>query len=554
LLRQIWQRGQPPSPSLAAVTTRSLPALREFLDGERALAADRWEDARLAFRSAIAADSTFWLAYFRYALAEWWSSDPWDEPEILEALRLHRQFLPERERLLVEALLATRDSVSLALKRYQQVAARFPEYWPAWFLYGDWLYHAGSERGHDWTDAVAALHRAVALEPNLVPAWIHIWEANVGKDPAEAARIAGRLAKLGWPRPDQNVIPLIQGVDRANGLISPELGALADSLAGLMASERGEEVLHAGYLGMGLLRYGFPAAQIDLNNRALRSRPVSFEIETALRAANARTWAARGQWDSALTIMAETAAKHPGVLGPERGPVLAVESYGLAVVGAWIGATAPHLADQRRPAALRAIGLLEDDDSRHNALGRLAYFDGVLAFARGDRPALLSARRDAIHSGYYLAKLVDQSLAQFELAQTGERKRVGHELAALDSACLEGRSCNTFTPDIAVQQTAAAQWLVESGETDRARVLLRWIDAQATDIPPALNTLVYILSGPNYLIRARLEKAHGDPKKAEYYYRQFLRRYDQPMASQVHLVEEARAALVELSGISDPPN
>ena len=27
LLRQIWQRGQPPSPSLAAVTTRSLPAL-----------------------------------------------------------------------------------------------------------------------------------------------------------------------------------------------------------------------------------------------------------------------------------------------------------------------------------------------------------------------------------------------------------------------------------------------------------------------------------------------------------------------------------------------
>jgi serine/threonine-protein kinase len=43
LLRQVWQRGEPPSPSLAAVTTRSLPALRTFLNGERHLEKDEWK-------------------------------------------------------------------------------------------------------------------------------------------------------------------------------------------------------------------------------------------------------------------------------------------------------------------------------------------------------------------------------------------------------------------------------------------------------------------------------------------------------------------------------
>ena len=37
LVRQVWLERAPPTPSLAAVTTRSVPALRSFLDGERAM-------------------------------------------------------------------------------------------------------------------------------------------------------------------------------------------------------------------------------------------------------------------------------------------------------------------------------------------------------------------------------------------------------------------------------------------------------------------------------------------------------------------------------------
>ena len=43
LLHRIWQRGDVPSPSLSAVTTKSLPALRAFLEGERDLVVGDWD-------------------------------------------------------------------------------------------------------------------------------------------------------------------------------------------------------------------------------------------------------------------------------------------------------------------------------------------------------------------------------------------------------------------------------------------------------------------------------------------------------------------------------
>jgi serine/threonine protein kinase len=552
LLQRVWQRGKAPSPSLAAVTTRSLPALRSFLDGERALSADRWEDARLAFGSAIAADSTFWLAYFRYALAQWWRIEPIIEPEVEQALRLHRQLLPERERLLIEAFLTSADSMSLRIQRYRLATERFPDYWPGWFLYGDALYHNGSEIGYDWTEALEAFRRAVVLEPKLVPAWEHIYEMTFGKDQAEAARAQARLAELApWP-PEDKFNPLLAAVNRAGGIITPDIGGLADSLVALMASPGAEGFLP--FVGLQLLLHGFPVAQLQLNQRALAASHVSPQVRTAIQAANAWTWAARGRWDSALTLMGRVALQHPGVIGPSRyppvsAPLLAVESYELSVIGAWLGATAPALADLRRPMAISTVTQLTDDQSRHDGLGRVAWLDGILGFVRGDHKAIELARRDAARSQYSQAELVDRSLQAFDHALAGDRRRAGHELAALDRECIERtQSCNVFTPHIAVQRLAAAQWLGETGEAEQARRLLRWQDAEGTYIPCRLWTLAYALGAPTFLARARLEEAVGEPGRAREYYQQFLRRYDSPMPDQRHLVNEAHAAVGRLSG------
>jgi TolB-like protein len=62
ILHQVWQRGAPPTPSLASVTTHSVPALREFLEGERAAGEGHWAEAGQAYGRAIAEDSAFSLA------------------------------------------------------------------------------------------------------------------------------------------------------------------------------------------------------------------------------------------------------------------------------------------------------------------------------------------------------------------------------------------------------------------------------------------------------------------------------------------------------------
>ncbi len=52
LVAQIWSRGTPPTPSLdAALRTSSVPALREFLQGERELAFGEWEKPRGLLRA-----------------------------------------------------------------------------------------------------------------------------------------------------------------------------------------------------------------------------------------------------------------------------------------------------------------------------------------------------------------------------------------------------------------------------------------------------------------------------------------------------------------------
>jgi tetratricopeptide (TPR) repeat protein len=175
----------------------------------------------------------------------------------------------------------------------------------------------------------------------------------------------------------------------------------------------------------------------------------------------------------------------------------------------------------------------------------MAWFDGLLGFARGDRLAIESARRDAAASHYYQAQLVDRSLDAFERALGGDRKTAARKLVELEEYCVDHEDCNSYVPHFAVQRLAAAQWLLEAGVLDEASRLLRWQDA------PWNGCLECdALGGPTFLTRARIEVARGDSGRAREYYRQFLRRHDQPMAPQAHLVEEANAALARLA--ADP--
>jgi tetratricopeptide (TPR) repeat protein len=541
LLRQVWQRGEPPSPSLAAVTTRSIPALRAFLSGERELEKDQWEAAALAYRSAIAADSTFWLAYFRYVLTQYWQEQE-VEPALLDSLELHRGAFPERDRLLVDAWSgAGRRSLPLQLDRYREATRRFPDYWPGWFLFGDRLYHVGPIAGYDWRDTQNALSRAVALNPRLKPAWMHLFFNVAGKDTLQSGRALARL--LEFKRSEvpsdpigQTGLRLIHAVAQSAGVIGPKNSALADSMGQLYASPEAGE-FHEFVWPWSFLWVGFPKAQIQFNQRVLRHGVDAGSTAAQLRGI-AWAWAERGAWDSALTTMHEAVVAEPDPTTGE-GPT-PVDEYGLAVLGAWLGAIDTADAVRRRPVAKAAIKSIRDE----GVPGDLAWLDGLLAFARRDKGGIAQARQDARRSGRRDADAIDRSLSAFQRALAGDRSAAGRELAALEWHCVNGGVCELAIPSIAVHRLAAGTWLLEAGDTAQAARLLTWHEAA---IGGWTWSFSYALTPLAYLVLARVEEAQGDPRLAAWHYQEFIRRYDTPMPGQRHLVDEARAALERLA-------
>jgi tRNA A-37 threonylcarbamoyl transferase component Bud32/TolB-like protein len=552
LLRRVWQRGEAPSPSLAAVATRSLPALRAFLEGERKVVSSDWDGAALAYQSAMTADTTFWLAYFGYALTRFWTHNA-VEPAVLEALRRNRESLPKRERLLVDGFLVSDGAPRLKVEAYRPVTERFPQYWPGWFLHADVLFHGGPVVGYDWSESLDAFRRVVALNPNLVPAWEHIGDVATGRDRAEASRALRRLVELGYPpgggQPaSERFVRLVDGIDSAEGVIPVDLDTLADTVAQFTAFS-GDEAL-AINSPLAFLQRGFPVAQLEINRRRLALKHLRTPVLAANLAGSAWSWAARGQWDSALVIMDQAVTAYQGslVYGSLRYTLLPVENYALAVLGAWLAKVDPSEADRRRVGAITAVEGLTDEGNGprtlvRDARGKLAWLDGLLGFARNDRRAIQAARAEAARSRYFRSDLIDRSLAAFDEALAGDHRSAGRELARLEEECTRDENCSSVTPHIAVQRMMAADWLREAGDVEAARRLLRWQDGPSLGWPWTFNDGV---SGPAFLMRARIEETSGTPRLAREYYRQFLRRYDRPMPAQRHLVDEAQVALAGL--------
>ena len=543
LLRQVWKRGEAPSPSLAAVTTRSLPALRSFLDGERHIEKDEWHSATLAYRSAIAADSSFWLAYHRYVLAQAWDSPDQDEIEaaIVSKLDLNRKLLPDRERLVAEAL--AEDSLPREAELLREVTRRFPDYWPGWFHYGDFLYHVGPLLGYSWREAQKALGRAVAINPRLKPAYHHLFWNSIGKDSSERAQALGRYRALPSSDPLANHIQvaadlqhlrLLDALDRSGGVISPLDTGLVDSVARFYLSKDVEEFQKTVW-PFSLLWAWNPAGQIAFNRRVLLYAADGPSRAAALRG-NSWAWAERGAWDSALSS-AHEAMKYQD---------LPLNAYFLAVDGAWLGAIPPHEAVDRRSAANTMISGLEDGERKRRAHGIFLWLDGMLAFVLRDRPALDRAQQSVRQSGHPDARVIERSLAAFGRALGGERRAAALDLVALERECAGNywdQCGQTVAPNIAAHRLSAATWLLEAGDTAQAKRLLIWHEARFS-----YWNWSFVVRPLAYLMLARIEEAQGQGPQAKEHYKQFLRHYDSPMPDQQHLVNEARIAWTRLSG------
>jgi serine/threonine-protein kinase len=516
LLRQVWRSGIPPSPSLAGLTTRSLPALRAFLDGERAVVEARWPDAAAAFGAAVDRDSAFWLAYWRLAVAIGWQAEQPDSAT-MTVVRAHLPDLPERERLHAQTFGVAPPALFDLGRRLTE---RFPDYWPGWLSLGDDLFHVGPLAGYSLHDAGAALERAVDLNPMLLSAWDHLFKiAITHRDAAALERAARRMEQLGSRLGWHHRMHLQLTRRPVFG------GPLADSIVALTLSlrDRSGQIASARRFAT-----WYPAVQVEFSARVLRGGALPATAD-AHRLALAVAWAARGAWDTAMVAIDAYAAH-----SPDSAAVL--DPYRFAVLGAWLGALEPEVARARRVALVASRDLAAASESQ------LRWLDGLLAVAESDAAGL---RRAAVRVRDP-DDVVTRALRAFESMLTGNQRAAAESLAAIWWDDASGGDA-TFN---GVHRLVAARVLAAGGEWDRAARLLRWHEA---DVPNHRWWMgVPILNGVTYLEAARVEAARGDAARARVLYEEFVRRYDRPVPPLRGLVDEARTVVGRLDRQAAP--
>ena len=515
-----------------AVSTRSIPALRAYLEGEELSAAYRMRAATAAYTRAIAADSTFWLAHWRRDWARGFNA-PGAEGVARAAYHDHLAELPEPDRLLIEARATKGLNERRALLR--ALMARFPDHVLGAFEFAELHLQQYPFAGGTAAAAEGPLRRAVSLNGAFVPAWDRLlWVAIVKRDTILSARALATLKQLRYDSTaiaDErfDILQVYRYLDhlaRMNGVISP---ALADSVSRSMASGfRPSANGMPDRLQAGIARFQFPAARSDLAMRQLRSgiAPPRFQWQVI-----AYSWATRGAWDSALVAM-------------ERGvndnvtTQAAVIGYRLAVIGTWLGAVEPSAAATWRA---RAIGTRGQLTPAFRA--ELAWVDGLFAAIRRDVAGLAEARASLRRVVTPEVEMLDSSLAAFGHELGGDRPRALALLLALERDRYRIDGVHVYVAG--VHRLTASRWLALSGDAAGAASLLTWHEAIGYRAPQAQHANA-LLAPLAYLERAALLEDLRQHEAAREHYARFLRLYDAPVAAHRGLVARARGALRRL--------
>lgn len=538
LLRQLWGEDLPAPPSLEAVTTRSIPALRAYLEGEQALARYDMRAAIEAFERAFAQDTTFWFAYWR-SLYPRVFAEAYAPPDtvVLRKVREHAHEFPIRERMLFEA--GEETTLSGQMDRFRELTDRFGFYGPAWYSFANRLVHFSPYLGTTLADAQVAMERAASLNPDFTAAWDHLlWIAISRGDTTAAGRavreIAATIDTAGFGTSRLRLARFRYDLLTA-GLPAP------DSLSRVMDWVLSHPPRMAAAFATGLTADYHPAKQLAFNAVLLDRQPTS-ELSAAAWLGNALSWIMRGAWDSALT-----AADRYAGFATEGGDG-ARRAYGIAVVGAVLGVLSPDEAARRRAAGISPEGEASSPGGAASpAAAELAWLDGMLAYAQDDRAGIDRSLKLLRESQATDAPVLRESLTAFAVDADGDRERAARMLADREretaDAWLFLRLRSSLPLLMPLNRLLAARWMLSLDRGAEAAALLTWSDAFGGSADEAWNRA---LSVAGLLARAELAEAAGRLDEAREHYARFVRVFDRPDPDLQPLLDSARAGLARL--------
>jgi DNA-binding SARP family transcriptional activator/TolB-like protein len=160
---------------VAATTTDSLDALKQYLTGERELRAGRYVTAQEAFRAATELDPAFALAYYRLSIASEWAGQDSLARLAADSAAHFAGRLSEHDRLLVKALAARREGAwADAEGLYRRAVDDHPDDVEAHLQLGQLLFQTNPLRGRSAAESRPAFERVLTLDPENEEALVHL--------------------------------------------------------------------------------------------------------------------------------------------------------------------------------------------------------------------------------------------------------------------------------------------------------------------------------------------------------------------------------------------
>jgi serine/threonine-protein kinase len=215
LLRQLGRSSLEGTVRPAGLGTRSLPALKAFLQAEQHYRRAAWDSARAYAEQAVALDSTFALAYRRLGNSIGWQTGITDRVahEYKQRAGALNHGLSPRDSLLVFADSLFQDPFPISptgmyaspawgarlVAILEEAVRRYPGDPEAWHLLGEARYHLGIwlVPTSGWRATLDALERSVSLDSLFAPAYIHLVETSYALgDTARGRRFATGLIGL----------------------------------------------------------------------------------------------------------------------------------------------------------------------------------------------------------------------------------------------------------------------------------------------------------------------------------------------------------------------
>jgi DNA-binding SARP family transcriptional activator/TolB-like protein len=498
-------RGRERLTAVAVLTTDSLPALKAFLAGERALREGRFTHAAARFREATSADTTFALAWYRLSTALEWSAQPMGDA-MARALRHAERLSPDDRRVVQARHAFLGGAPARAEALYAEYLARHPEDSDAWHELGEVRFHSGPRRGQPVTRARASFAQVAALDPGNRNGRLHLAriEALEGRRAAAGGHLEAVIS--GEPGHERALeARALLACLRAPGTVDH---AVLDSVRRRLPGREDEVWMLAWRTAhfCGSAEYGRRLAGL-LAGPGARPR---FRLLSHTTAAHLE--AARGDW-AGVAAQLDSAAGHDAVYA----------TYLRAALAAFLPTDAPaaelralraRLAHPHRPLPAPVSG--EHDAIRTsrdtNAEVLRLYLRGALAVvledeagaAEGVRALDSLARSDAEekdHAAFLLAHLSAR-----RAARAGRLREALALVESTDQGPAAGVNLNQDTYAGAAERLFRGGLLLRAGRPQEA---LRWFES--IDQDPAF-TLAYAVA--SYSGRAQALEALGRPREA----------------------------------------